>query len=166
MQADGDQRYDASDARRCNNNLDHDYDDCQHCGHPHGLEVEIVQGKDRTIFYLHPWCEAAYREKWGDKIINRDKPVADPTPSLAFAVTMLERPPARTSGASTRATPRVVLGDTDDAKLARKRELRRLPRPGDAHASASALSCTRSAPGPGCRSPFRIGLKFPFPRVI
>ena len=80
VQADGDQRYDASDARRCNNNLDHDYDDCQHCGHPHGLEVEIVQGKDRAIFYLHPWCEAAYREKWGDKIINRDKPVADPTP--------------------------------------------------------------------------------------
>jgi hypothetical protein len=45
---------------------DDNFEDCQYCGRPHGDEVEIVQGKDRAIVYLHAECEAAYRQSWGD----------------------------------------------------------------------------------------------------
>ena len=55
---------------------DDNFEDCQHCGRPHGDEVEIVQGKDRAIVYLHAECEAAYRQRWGDKIIISSQEVA------------------------------------------------------------------------------------------
>ena len=48
---------------------DDNFDDCQHCGCPHSDEVEIVQGEDSAIVYLHPECEGPYRLLWGDKII-------------------------------------------------------------------------------------------------
>ena len=46
---------------------DDNFEDCQHCGRPHGDEVEIVQGKDRAIVYLHPECEAPYRRRWATR---------------------------------------------------------------------------------------------------
>jgi len=49
---------------------DDNFEDCQHCGRPHGDEVEIVQGKDRAIVFLHPECEAPYRQRWGDKVFD------------------------------------------------------------------------------------------------
>ena len=55
---------------------DDNFDNCDHCGGPHADEVEIVQGKDRAITYLHRECEAPYRKLWGDKIIIRTRPDA------------------------------------------------------------------------------------------
>ena len=53
---------------------DDNFDNCDHCDRPDADEVEIVQGKDRAIVYLHPECEAPYRQLWGDKIIIRSWP--------------------------------------------------------------------------------------------
>ena len=79
VRATGDQRYAASAIRHEDDRSD---EDCQHCGRPFGDEVEIHQGKDRAIVYLHPECEAAYREYWGDKIIVSSKEEPDiPVPS-------------------------------------------------------------------------------------
>jgi hypothetical protein len=62
------------------------FEDCQHCGRPHGDEVEIVQGKDRAIVYLHPECEAPYRQRWGDKIIISTEEVTDDLGIFALSV--------------------------------------------------------------------------------
>ena len=72
--ATGDQRYAASAIRDEDDRSD---EDCQHCGWPFGDEVEIHQGKDRGV-YLHQnhECEAAYRQRWGDKIIISSQEVA------------------------------------------------------------------------------------------
>jgi len=53
------------------------FEDCQHCGRPHGDEVEIVQRTDRAIVSLHPECEAPYWQLWGDGLINRRTEAVD-----------------------------------------------------------------------------------------
>jgi hypothetical protein len=68
------------------------FEDCQHCGRPHGDEVEIVQGKDRAIVYLHPECEAPYRQRWGDKIIISTEEVTDDLDNFALSVDRYIRP--------------------------------------------------------------------------